>query len=102
MGILRRPRTFNTQLTVADIPQALVSVAARWVGRISLITDLAVLLQFDGDGSPAVDDGRTLTLLARESYSEEDIDIMAGITFLNLNPGERPRVRGIMWGREDP
>lgn len=92
-------QAFNRRLAVAGEAEDLVLVdkgrmSEAW--KVSLITDRDMYIEFDTDGTPDEENG--LEVRANEGYSEEDILIARGIRFVNKNPGERPLVRGILWG----
>ena len=63
--------------------------------KISLTVDRAVFIIFDLDISP--NETNALEIEAG-SYSEDNISIDRWIRFVNRNVGEKPLVRGILWG----
>ena len=85
-------KPFNKTLAVSGEPEVLVIIrdSMTEANKISLITNRDVLIEFDTVNG--------LEVLAGEGYHDDDITITDRITFVNKNPGEKPRVRGIIWG----
>ena len=92
----------NKQLAVPDQPELLLQLdetTVPTVSIISVITDLDVYLQFAVDLPTVMDASNSLHLKAGESYAESAIMISGSIFFANVNAGDQPCVRGIVWGR---
>ena len=88
----------NKTLSVAGTPEVLIAIdRARMAeaNKFSLITDCDVFVAINGDSLAPED---ALEIRAGEGYSDDDITITDKLTFINKNPGERPHVRGILWG----
>lgn len=91
-------KTFNKTLAVAGEVEDLVVIRTdnmTEANKLSLITNRDIIVAFDR-ADCTLDSG--LEILAGEGYYDDDITITDSITFVNKNPGERPRVRGIVWG----
>ena len=92
----------NKQLAVPGQPELLLQLDETTVPTvtiISVITDLDVYLRFAVDLPTVMDASNSLLLKAGESYGESAIMISGSIFFANVNAGEQPCVRGIVWGR---
>ena len=91
-------QVFNKQLAVPGVAEMLVEVdrTRMSVGtRLTVLTDLDVLIGFDAPGELTTENA--LELQGGESYSEDGI-IFSSLRFVNLVSAETPRVRGILWG----
>ena len=86
---------FDKTLTVAGTAEDLVTVPAGLVGmRFSVINrgPGVATIAFDRTATPA--DTR---LHAGESYSEDGINVVTRVSFINVTAGKEPRLTGVLW-----
>lgn len=91
-------QVFNKQLATPGAAEMLVQVdraKMSFAQKLTVLTDKDVLIGFDTTEELTTENA--LELQGGESYSEEGI-IFSSLRFVNLDEGEAPRVRGIIWG----
>lgn len=89
------------QLATADVAEDLFVCEADTVAvieKVDIRTDKDTYLFFGPDTVP-VTAATSFLLKGGEGYAESGIMVSERIRFVNVVPGERPTVRGILWGR---
>ncbi len=86
---------FNNTLNVAAAAEDLVVVPAGKRGRVvSLLNEGpgAVALAFDATATVS-----DFLLEEGDGYADQGLEIASKISFINVTPGQTPRVRGVLW-----
>lgn len=86
---------FDVTLAVVDTAEDVVAVPVSKFGRtISLVNEGPGEIALKADATAATSD---LLLKEGEAYSESRLEVTTNFSFINVTPGQTPRVRGVLW-----
>lgn len=86
---------FDVTLVTPATAEDFVTVPGGKKGRIiSLVNEGPGVVAIKADATAVVTD--TL-LFEGDAYSESRLDVATKFSFINVTPGESPRIRGVLW-----
>lgn len=95
---LPKKQVINQQLAVAGTADTITVTGMEEWRQVTIITSHDVYLGFDLGAAVTPDATNSLILESGEMYYEEGVRVVDRLRILNVNPGEQPTLRGIVWG----
>ena len=86
---------FDVTLAVTDTAEDFVTVPAPKLGRIlSFVNEGPGAVAIKANADAVVTD---LLLEEGDTYSEARLEVSTRFSFINIDTGDQPRVRGVLW-----